>query len=230
MEPAFVLHRWPFQDSSLIVELLSREQGRFRVVAKGARRPKSQWRAILQPFTPLLITSQGRHELQTLRQAELYGTSLTLKGEALYSGFYLNELLQRLTSPYQPVEELFDDYHNALRALAAKQPIEPVLREFEWRLLCHLGHGFDWFADSNGEPIDADRHYRFIAEQGFLPVAQLQPQTFSGVTLQRLGAFELTDAQLLNSMKQIMRQALAPFIGDKPLRSRQLFSQLKRKE
>lgn len=230
MEPAFVLHRWPFQDSSLLVELLTKEHGRYRVIAKGARRPKSQWRAILQPFTPLYVVTQGRHELQTLRHAESSSSAYSLQGNALYSAFYLNELLQRLTSNYQPIEGLFDDYQNALAALAQRQPIEPVLREFEWRLLCHLGHGFDWFADSQGDPIVADKHYRFAAEQGFSPVAEAMPGTYSGTTLQRLGAFELNDSQLLNSMKHIMRHALAPYLGEQPLRSRELFAQMKRKD
>ena len=229
MEAAFVLHRWPFQDSSLLVELLTKEHGRYRVVAKGARRPKSQWRAILQPFTPLYVVTQGRHELQTLKHAEGRESAYPLQGNALYSGFYVNELIQRLTSNYQPVEGLFDDYQSALTALAARRPIEPVLREFEWRLLCHLGHAFDWFADSEGDPIVADQHYRFIAEQGFMPIGDALPGCYSGKTLKALGQFELNDPQLLNSMKQIMRHALAPYLGDKPLRSRELFAQLKRK-
>lgn len=229
MEAAFVLHRWPFQDSSLLVELLTQEHGRYRVVAKGARRPKSQWRAILQPFTPLVVVTQGRHELQTLRHAESSSNALALHGNALYSGFYLNELVQRLTSSYQPVDGLFTDYHNALKALTARQPIEPVLREFEWRLLCHLGHGFDWFADTLGDPIAAHKYYRFNAEEGFTPIAAAAAHCYSGAVIQALGAFELDEPQLLNSMKQIMRQALAPYLGEKPLRSRELFTQFKRK-
>ncbi|WP_258806946.1 DNA repair protein RecO [Pseudidiomarina sp. CB1] len=230
MEPAFVLHRWPFQDSSLLVELLTQEHGRYRVVAKGARRPKSQWRAILQPFTPLYVVTQGRHELQNLRHAESRSNAYPLQGNALYSGFYLNELIQRLTSSYQSVDGLFDDYQNALDALSQRLPIEPVLREFEWRMLCHLGHAFDWCADTQGDPIAAHKHYRFNAEQGFTPLGDAMPGTYSGATLQRLAAFELTDAHLLNSMKQIMRHALAPYLGEQPLRSRELFAQMKRKD
>src|SRR5690554_2418718 len=111
MEPAFVLHRWPYQDSSLLVELLSAEQGRFRVIAKGAKRPKSRWRSILQPFTPLQIDSRGRGDLQTLTAAEASDNAIALQGHALYSGFYLNELVQRLTTPHQAIDRLFDDYH-----------------------------------------------------------------------------------------------------------------------
>ncbi|MFC0444720.1 DNA repair protein RecO [Pseudidiomarina halophila] len=226
MEPAFVLHRWPYQDSSLIVELLSRDQGRFRVVAKGARRPKSQWRAILQPFTPLLIKSRGRHELQTLTHAEALGDSVPLHGVALYSGFYLNELVQRLTSNYQPLDGLFSDYQNAIAQLGQATQVEPVLREFEWRLLCQLGHGFDWFTDDQGEAITPSGYYRFAAEQGFCRVSEARPGDLPGTQIQQLATFELTNPGLLNSMKLIMRQALLPYLGEQPLKSRQLFAQL----
>ncbi|CAB0149849.1 DNA repair protein RecO [Pseudidiomarina piscicola] len=226
MEPAFVLHRWPYQDSSLIVELLSREQGRFRVVAKGARRPKSQWRAVLQPFIPLLISSRGRHELQTLTHAEASRDAYPLKGPALYSGFYLNELIQRLTSHYQPVDGLFNDYDKALEQLALLPSIEPTLREFEWQLLCHLGHGFDWFHDEQGEEIIAERTYHFVAEQGFCRSQADQKHVFLGADIQQLSTFELVEPHLLNSMKLIMRQALLPYLGEQPLKSRQLFAQL----
>lgn len=227
MEPAFVLHRWPYQDSSLIVELLTREQGRYRVVAKGARRPKSPWRAILQPFTPLLAQSRGRHDLQTLIQAELQGSAIPLKGRALYSGFYLNELVQRLTSPYQPLEQVFDDYQQALLALASSAHVEPVLRQFEWQMLCHLGHGFDWEHDDQDESIRPECWYRFVPEHGFCRVPLATMDCFEGRVLLQLGAFELNDLSLLNSMKRIMRLALAPYLGDQPLRSRQLFAQQK---
>lgn len=227
MEPAFVLHRWPYQDSSFIVELLTREQGRYRVVAKGARRSKSPWRAILQPFTPLLVQSRGRHDLQTLTQAELNGRAVALNGRSLYSGFYLNELVQRLTSPYQPLEPVFDDYQQALVQLASSAHVEPVLRQFEWQMLCHLGHGFDWDYDDQGESIQGEFWYRFVPEHGFCRVPQATTDCFSGSSLLQLGAFELSDPRLLNSMKRIMRMALAPYLGDQPLRSRQLFAQQK---
>jgi DNA repair protein RecO (recombination protein O) len=99
MHPAFVLHRWPYQDTSLLVELFSPEYGRFRVIAKGAKRPRNAWRSILQPFVPLIVATRGRHELQTLISAEASAAAIPLSGSNLYSGFYLNELIQRLTSP-----------------------------------------------------------------------------------------------------------------------------------
>lgn len=226
MQPAFVLHRWPFQDSSYMVEMFSAQYGRYRLIAKGARRPKSRWRACLQPFTPLLVSSRGRHELQTLVQAEASGDAYTLTGDSLYSGFYINELLQRLTVLYQPLDGLFDDYHQTLQLLNQGGPVEPVLRRFEWQLLEHLGHQFDWFADSSGDAIVAAGYYQFSPHVGFVRQVEPTSAAFSGHTILRLGHFELLDGQLLQAMKRIMRMALQPYLGDQPLRSRQLFHSL----
>ncbi|WP_339879191.1 DNA repair protein RecO [Pseudidiomarina gelatinasegens] len=230
MEPAFVLHRWPYQDSSLLVELFTAEHGRYRVIAKGAKRPKNPWRSILQPFTPLQISSRGRHELQTLVAAEASGNALDLRGTALYSGFYLNELIQRLTTPYHAVEGLFDDYQHTLSLLTQVDHVEPILRRFEWQLLCHLGHGFDWHIDNQQQPILPAQAYQFIPEDGFMPIAGMTQSArvqLSGQDLIRLGAFELSDQRLLKLFKRLMRAALQPYLGDKPLRSRQLFVQFK---
>lgn len=230
MQPAFVLHRWPYQDSSLLVELFTAEQGRYRVIAKGAKRPKSRWRSILQPFTPLQITSRGRHELQTLVSAEASDAALALRGTALYSGFYVNELLQRLTTPYQAVDGLFDHYQHTLGLLTQVDHVEPILRRFEWQLLCHLGHGFDWDIDINQQAIVANHYYQFIPEAGFMPIAaptSAHTVQLIGADIVRLADFELSDQRLLSLFKRLMRSALLPYLGDQPLRSRQLFVQLK---
>ena len=223
MQPAFVLHRWPFQDSSYMVELFSAQHGRFRLIAKGARRPKSRWRACLQPFTPLLVSSRGRHELQTLVQAEATGDAYPLRGDCLYSGFYVNELVQRLTALYQPLEGLFEDYQQTLQLLSEAPQVEPILRRFEWQLLDHLGHHFDWLHDSAGDAISASGYYQFSAQTGF--VRQFEPTqgAFDGQLILRLSQFDLTETQLLQAMKRIMRMALQPYLGEQPLRSRQLF-------
>lgn len=225
MEPAFVLHRWPFQDSSYMVELFSAQHGRYRLIAKGARRPKSRWRACLQPFTPLLISSRGRHELQTLVQAEATGEAYALRGHCLYSGFYVNELIQRLTALYQPLDGLFEDYQQTLQMLSEATEVEVILRRFEWQLLQHLGHQFDWLHDSSGEEISSLANYQFSAQNGFIRQPQASAGTFEGHIILRLSQFELTETHLLRALKRIMRMALAPYLGDQPMRSRQLFNQ-----
>ncbi len=227
MQPAFVLHRWPYQDTSLLVELFSPEFGRFRVIAKGAKRAKNPWRSILQPFIPLLVESRGRHELQTLTSAEATGMAIPLQGTSLYSGFYLNELMQRLTSPYQVVEGLFDEYQQSLKLLAEVEQIEPILRRFEWQLLVLLGHGFDWHQDYEGQPIELASRYEFFPDAGFRMASANSQQSMLGADIQKMAAFELQDQRLLNLFKRVMRRALQPYLGEQPLRSRELFTQFK---
>lgn len=221
MEAAFVLHRWPYQETSLIVEFYSRTQGRIRAIAKGAKRPKSPWRSILQPFVPLLIETRGRNELQTLTHAETIAGALQLKGNQLYSGFYLNELLQRMTTSYQANEALFDDYQETLELLQHVEQVEPLLRRFEWQVLQHSGHAFDWHRDADsGTAIDSALRYDFRPEHGFV---MNMHGIFSGTDVLKIGAFDVYDARLLRLLKQIMRAALQPYLGTQPLRSRALF-------
>lgn len=221
MEAAFVLHRWPYQETSLIVELFSRTQGRMRVVAKGAKRPKSPWRSILQPFVPIIVETRGRHDLQTLTHAESLSGALRLTGRQLFSGFYLNELVQRLTIPYQANELLFDDYQKTLELLQNADHVEPLLRRFEWQLLQHSGHAFDWLHDvESGADIEPQKRYDFRPEQGFIASSH---GAFCGADLLKINDFEVSEERLLRLMKQIMRVALQPYLGSQPLRSRSLF-------
>lgn len=114
----FVLHTRPYSESSLLLDVFSEHEGRVTLLAKGARRPRSAIKGALQPFTPLLLKWGGRGELRTLRSAEATGLGLPLSGNALYSGFYLNELVMRVLEPHIPYPALFLDYVTALTQLA----------------------------------------------------------------------------------------------------------------
>src|SRR5690606_18930874 len=109
-EHAFVLHTYPFQDTSLIVEAFTRSHGRIGLVAKGARRPKSALRPALLAFQPLAIAWGGRGELRTLTRAESVGAAHSLVGLAMMCGYYVNELVLKLLQRDDPHERLFDDY------------------------------------------------------------------------------------------------------------------------
>ena len=139
-EPAFVLHAYPFRETSLIVEAFSRNFGRVALVAKGARRPKSSLRGLLLAFQPLLLSWTGKAELRTLTRAEWQGGQPPLPGLALICGFYLNELLLKLLPREDPHERLFDYYQQALLALAREPEPAVVLRRFELLLLTELGY------------------------------------------------------------------------------------------
>lgn len=231
MSPAFVLQRWPYQDTSLLLELYSKDKGRFRAIAKGAKRPKSPWRSILQPFIPLQVETRGLNELQTLVQAEALAEALPLSRVTLYSAFYVNELVQRLTTPYHVHDELFDAYHQTLTLLSQTAQVEPVLRRFEWQLLWYLGHGFDWYHDTDGQAIQPEQSYLFMPEAGFTlcleQTEHVATALVRGTDILRLSQFDVGEPRLLILFKRIMRMALQPYLGSQPLRSREFFLQYK---
>ncbi|HEX7891565.1 MAG TPA: DNA repair protein RecO [Ramlibacter sp.] len=140
-EPAFVLHRYDWSESSLILELLTRHHGRIAVVAKGAKKPSSNFRPVLLPLQPLHVAFGGDAEIRTLKSAEWLGGQVMPTGEALLSGYYLNELLIRLLARDDPHPALFDVYAAAVRVLAADEPeiLQPALRAFELLLLREIG-------------------------------------------------------------------------------------------
>ena len=140
-QPGFVLHSYPYRETSLIVEVFSRDHGRIGLVAKGARRPMSQLRGVLMAFQPLLIDWSGGGEMKTLVRAEWQGGQPLLGGQALLCAYYLNELLMRLLPREDPHPTLYRAYGDALRALAAGEGQEVILRRFELALLQELGYG-----------------------------------------------------------------------------------------
>ena len=113
-QPACIIHHTDYSESSLLLELFTRDYGRVGVIAKGARRPKSGKRALLNPFSSLLLSWTGRGELGVLTQTEANGLPVVLSGEALYCGFYVNELLLRLLHRHDAHEALFEGYQNCL--------------------------------------------------------------------------------------------------------------------
>ncbi|SDT93549.1 DNA repair protein RecO [Halopseudomonas salegens] len=223
--PAYVLHSRPYRDSSALVDLLTLQQGRQRVVWRGARGGR-KGSLTPQPFQPLLLSLTGRGELKTLQQAERAGSLPGLQGNALFSGLYLNELLARLLLTDEPQPLIFAGYQSAIQGLAEQQSLEPLLRRFEWLLLNELGYGFSLQQDANGQPLQAEYHYQWQAEHGLLPVQGGQPG-IPGATLLAMAADDWSAADTLRWGKRLMRQALAVHLGDKPLHSRQLFTATK---
>lgn len=228
-EPAFVLHTRPYRETSQLVDLFSRHYGRLRVVARGFRRPKNGSR-ILAPFTPLLVGWSGKSELKTLVSAEHSGRSLMLSGERLYSGFYLNELLIRLLVEHDPHQHLFDHYLNIMTSLADGEPIEPALRLFERNLLDEAGYGLMIDTDIvSGHPVLPDQWYWLDPSTGFShcqPSEQdkTSPYLFWGEALLAIGNGDYHDLDIAKAAKRLMRLAIQEHLGNKPLRSRELFN------
>jgi len=223
LEPAYVLHRRPYRETSLLLEALTRGHGRVGLVARGARGPRSAWRGLLEPFCPLTLSWVGRGELMTLSGAEATGCS-PLQGRGLLAGLYVNELLVRLVPRNDPHPGLYEAYRVTLEALAAELTQEQTLRWFEGRLLEALGYGLALGeCDDAGVPIDPARVYRYRIEEGTVQAGEGEGFPVRGATLLGLTREGLADPQAAREVKQLMRYVLQHYLGERPLASRALF-------
>jgi len=227
-QPVFVLHTYPFKETSLVVELLTRDFGRIAAVAKGARRPRSAMRGMLQSFQPLVAAWSGKAELKNLHSLEWGEGLLLLRGDALMCGFYLNELMLRLLPREDEHAALFDYYAQTLRTLAEGEELPATLRRFELRMLQEMGYALPLDHDERGQLIEPDRHYFYVAEHG--PLSRQSGRQngvqLAGKTLLDMAQGAYSDVQTRQQSKQLMRFLLAHYLGDKPLHTRQLLIDL----
>ena len=227
-EPAFVLHSYPYRETSLVLEVLSRNFGRVALVARGARRPRSALRGLLMSFQPLTMSWFGRHELRTLHSAEWQGGQPQLQGKALLCGFYLNELLLNLMARDDPHEQLFDYYQQTLQRLAHEQDHAATLRCFEKHLLQQLGYALllEHEADT-GRPIDSSTQYRYMIEYGASKSSE-QGLPILGKTLQDMATDDYCDPLSAQQSKQLMRMLLNHHLAGKTLHTRELIKDLQK--
>ncbi len=228
LQPAYVMHSRPYRDSSALLDVFTAEYGRVSMVARGTRRPSRRGSgvALLQPFVPLLLSFSGRSELKTLVATEPAQGLFALRGERMFSGMYMNELLVRLLHRNDAHPALFAAYDQALKALAGNSAADAVLRRFEFTLLDELGYGFDLGADgASGQPIDAKLWYRYAPGVGLVvchDIAACPTAAFAGSDLLFMASGEFGGSVRLTA-KRLLREALAVHLGDAPLRSRELF-------
>jgi DNA repair protein RecO (recombination protein O) len=228
LQPAFLLHRTPYRDTSLLIEAFSAEHGRLGLVARGARSRRGTMRALLQPFQALLLGWSGRGELATLTGAEAHGAPLALGSAAVLSGFYLNELLMRLLPRHDPHPQLFLRYDATLQTLAAKGQDEWALRLFERDLLQELGYGLLLTHEGgSGEMVEAHVRYCYQPEFGPRRMAHDTEACLSvhGATLLALECGGDADSRTQAEAKRLMRMILTCYLGPRPLASRELFRQ-----
>ncbi|HEY5799404.1 MAG TPA: DNA repair protein RecO [Burkholderiaceae bacterium] len=227
-QPAFVLHSYPYKETSLIVDVFTREHGRIGLVAKGAKRPHSALRGVLQTFQPLSIGWTGKSELRTLTGAEWVGGLLPLEKSALLCGFYLNELLVKLLARDDPHPALFDHYIATLNQLAHGEAAPIVLRKFERALLKETGVAADLTrCTATRGPIAADETYVVDPERGPRPalVSDVWPRTL-GKTLLDMDAERYDDPATQAQSKALMRFLLAHQLGGTPINTRQILIDL----
>jgi DNA repair protein RecO (recombination protein O) len=240
----FILHRYPYKETSYILETFTRTHGRVAMVAKGAKRNGANKYA-LNAFQPITIDWFGRADLKTLKAAGHNQIYPQLRGSALMAAFYVNELILKLAVKDDAHEVLFDAYNDLIAALsqltaqltAHGREIEIHLRRFELTMLAELGYALtlEHEADSTAS-IDATLNYWYVVEHG--PVRHVrgqeirahEPILLSGQTLCALAEGQLdlaTPAEVLTQAKQLMRRVINHHLGDRALFTRQLIREMK---
>jgi DNA repair protein RecO (recombination protein O) len=228
-QPAFVLHSYPYRETSLIIDVLSRDHGRLALVAKGAKRPHSALRGVLQTFQPLSLAWSGKSEMRTLTGAEWVGGMLPLTGDALLCGFYVNELLVRFCAREDPHPQLFHHYVVTLTRLAHDEPPVQVLRSFERVLLRETGYAMALDRTVARKAVLADGRYVFDPERGVREASDEWPAQWPVVSGQTLLDMEKDDyhrAQTVAQSKTLMRFLLNTYLGGAPLATRQILIDL----
>jgi DNA repair protein RecO (recombination protein O) len=259
VDRGYVLHTYPYRETSLILQVWTEKHGRLGLVGKGARRPKSSSRAVLVPFQPLMLDWFGRSELRTLKTAEPTAPATPLTGQSLLSAFYLNELLLKLTTRDDPHEGLFAAYDDAITALRAisrstavtvdagdapppspargrQDEVEKVLRRFELKLLQELGYALELAREAGTHaPIVAEREYLYVVERGPVPAPEGQDSPVNavrlrGLTLIDLDRGRLDDAATVAEAKQLMRLLINHSLNGQELATRAMVRDLQRLE
>ncbi len=241
LQLSYILHTRAYRDTSLLVDVLTKDYGKITVIAKGARKSKSSQRYLLQPFSPVLLSWQGKSSLKTLVGIESVASehiatgslgTTPLQGKKLYSAMYANELLTFLLQQDDPSDHIFQCYQYLLKQLCfSDRDIECCLREFEFSLLSELGYGinFDYEANS-GSPIEAINNYIFVQNHGFVladDYMDIRDPLFMGKAILNIRDGLYEDKETRQAAKILSRITLRPHLKGRQLKSRELFLAIK---
>ena len=231
-EPAWLLHHRPFRDSSRILELITRHHGRLSVIARGSRGARSRLRGILRPFQPLTVSWVSRTELGTLTGAEPAGRPVAIGGDALLSGYYINELLINLIHRFDPQPEVFDLYSTTIENLGGGNDVAPCLRLFEMELLRLSGYALVLDHDGGaGAAIDSGKCYEYRPEEGPVVVGERRGRmVFRGSELLGIQRQTLDEPAVLDAATRLLRGVIAYHLNGKELKSRKVLREIRRVE
>lgn len=232
-EGGFVLHTYPYKETSLIVEAFTRRYGRVALLARGARRPRSAMRGVLLAFHPLRLSWSSSGELGTLAAAEWADGLRALEGLGLMCGFYLNELLLKLLPREDPHEDLYDVYAGSLARLSARAPHAAVLRSFERRMLSELGYALVLERDAaSGLAIEPEQRYAYVPDRGPVAVNGREGHpgatevVVSGRTLLELARDEYERGETREEARALLRALIAHRLGGQSLHTRAVLMEL----
>jgi DNA repair protein RecO (recombination protein O) len=232
-QPAFVMHTYPYRETSLIVEAFTASFGRVAMVARGAKRPRSELRGLLNAFQPLALSWAGAAELKTLIRAEWRGGMPLPGGSALLCGFYLNELVLKLLAREDPHPALWAQYEAALLALTVHAHAgdqAAILRRFELKLLAELGYAMPLTREQDtGAPIEPAERYHYAFDRGpqrHAAEPDARWPVVRGETLIALATERYPDAQTATEAKRLMRTVLDHYLEERRIFSRRVVQDL----
>jgi DNA repair protein RecO (recombination protein O) len=224
------LHARPWSETSLLVDVFTRDHGRFRLLAKGARRQKLGQRALLQPFQTLSVSWSARRSLGTLTGVEMRTHRPRLYAQNLASAYYMSELLFKFLHAHDAHELLFEAYDEAIGQLCEQQDAESVLRRFECSLLGEVGYGLQLEHDAGSlKPVNANTRYYYYPEKGPIEVRENDSQaglTVSGRTLMALSSNTFDNPQVQKESKQLLRMLLTRQVKGKTFNTRKVYAQM----
>ncbi|MDP8983972.1 MAG: DNA repair protein RecO [Pseudomonadota bacterium] len=229
LAPAYILHQYAYRDTGRILEVFTVQYGRLTLFARGAAGAKSSLKGILRPFQRLLVSWSGKSEACALVAAEIDGAPSTLHRERLMSGFYLNELILKLTERWDPHPEIFLSYAACVDALCGGEGEEAALRRFEKRLLHDLGYGLQLIRTDEGLPVEPDGYYRVAVERGPQACGAQAPGAVHGRSLADLDAERFDDPRSLRDAKRVLRAAIDSCLDGRTLKSRAVMLALRQR-
>ena len=226
LEPAYILHHRKYRETSLLLDVFSKEHGRVSLLAKGARRNKKQQAIAFDLYQQYLVSWVAKSELGTLTDIEPGQTGFQLQNKQVFCGFYMNELIVNLLHQHEPHPDLFTAYETTLYELKEGRAEDIVLRYFEKRLLQILGYGLVLDCDvSTGEPINAEQNYFYEFEMGPVNKSSRPGSAFTvkGKTLLQLDREQLDEKEQAQEARNLLRAILSRHLGNKKLASRDLY-------
>lgn len=222
----YLIHHRKYRERSHIVHLFTEEYGRIDGILRQTPPPQYQ---------PIRLQATGKSELKNFTKLEILNQPIFFYGDAFFSGFYLNEVLLRLCPLEEAMPETFQQYHSTLEHLQnlahqsqSNQFLKQILRQFEHILLEELGYALDFNSDSTQNMIASDQRYQFQLNEGFIPVSHTSSATLLGVQIQSMLNYEKGgdfNAEQLQLLSKLYRQMISSLLGDRPLKSRQLWIQ-----
>ncbi len=229
-QPGYILHHRPFRDTSQILDIVTRDHGKIAVVARGSRGAKSRLAGVLRPFLPLQVSWVSKSDLGTLTGAEAIGPPIGMLGDAIFSAFYVNELLLHFLHRYDPQPEIFALYEEVMGALIGTVDVAASLRSFELELLRLLGYAVNLdHASGSTEPLDGERYYQYQMEKGPVTVDRTEGAlVFSGSILMGIAEQCFEDTEVLRAANRLLREIIGFHLGGKELKSRKVLMELHR--